>query len=36
MKGSIIQRGKDTWRIRVSLGTNKNGRRIYVTRTVKG
>ena len=36
MRGSIQQRGKDSWRIRVYVGRDGTGKKRYVSRTVPG
>ena len=34
--GQLIQRGKNKWLIRLSLGTDENGKRVYHSETVEG
>src|SRR5262249_46039178 len=36
MAGQIINRGKDTWLIRVFLGRDENGKRNYANETFRG
>lgn len=36
MAGQIINRGKDTWYIRISLGRDVNGKRKFFSKTIRG
>lgn len=36
LAGQLVNRGKDTWLVRVSLGRDQNGKRKYINKTVRG